>query len=170
MRAFCRAACELKGGEVLTKKEQALLEALEPQAQAQGVELVMLEIVGAKKSPTIRVYIDTDHGVSFDELSSAQAWINDVMDEIDPFPGAYMLEVSSPGIDRPLRTLEHFQRFSGQTAVVKTTSPLDGRSSFTGTLEGVDGNDIIMSCDGTAVRIPYAAVKRANVKGTVDFR
>ena len=62
------------------------------------------EIVGSKKAPTIRVFIGTEEGVSFDELASAQVWINRIMDEIDPFPGAYMLEVSSPGIDRPLRT------------------------------------------------------------------
>ena len=66
---------------MLTKKEQSLLDALEPMAKESGVELVTLEIVGAKKSPTIRVYIDTDHGVGFDELSSAQAWINEIMED-----------------------------------------------------------------------------------------
>ena len=155
---------------MLTRKEQMLLDVLEPQAAANGIELVTLEIVGAKKSPTIRVYIDTEHGVSFDELSSAQAWINDVMDEIDPFPGAYMLEVSSPGIDRPLRTLEHFERFAGETAVVKTVSPIQGRSNFTGTLKGTDGVNVIVECDGEVFEIPHDAIKRANVKGTVDFR
>ena len=95
---------------MLTHKEQSLLDAIEPRAQAEGIEIVTIEIVGAKKAPTIRVYIDTDHGVGFDELSSAQAWMGDLMDEIDPFPGAYTLEVSSPGIDRPLRTIEHFER------------------------------------------------------------
>ena len=155
---------------MLTKKEQALLDALETQAAARGIEIVTLEIVGAKKSPTIRVYIDTENGVSFDELSSAQAWINDIMDEIDPFPGAYMLEVSSPGIDRPLRTLEHFGRFAGETAVVKTTSPIDGRSNFTGVLKGTEGDDVVMSCDEVIFKIPYQAIKRAHVKGTVDFK
>ena len=96
---------------MLTAKEQKLLDALEPTAAASGVEIVTLEIMGSKKAPTIRVFIDTEEGVSFDELASAQVWINRIMDEIDPFPGAYMLEVSSPGIDRPLRTKEHFARF-----------------------------------------------------------
>ena len=124
---------------MLTKKEQALLDALETQAAAQGIEIVTLEIVGAKKSPTIRVYIDTENGVSFDELSSAQAWINDIMDEIDPF-------------------------------VVKTTSPIDGRSNFTGVLKGTEGDDVVMSCDEVIFKIPYQAIKRAHVKGTVDFK
>ena len=165
-----RGRHQLKELYVLTRKEQQLLDALEPLAAANGIELVTLEIVGAKKSPTIRVYIDTEHGVSFDELSSSQAWINEVMDEIDPFPGAYMLEVSSPGIDRPLRTAEHFERFAGETAVVKTTSPIEGRSSFTGTLEGFEDGKVLMDCDGVRCAVPLDMVKRANVKGTVDFK
>ena len=103
---------------MLSGKERQLLDALSPRAEAEGVEIVTVEVVGAKKAPTIRVFIDTPGGVGFDELASAQAWINAIMDELDPFPGAYSLEVSSPGIDRPLRTLEHFARFARQTAVV----------------------------------------------------
>ena len=154
---------------MLSKKEQQLLDALVPRARQEGVEIVTLEVAGAKKAPTIRVYIDTEDGVSFDELSAAQAWINDLMDEIDPFPGAYMLEVSSPGIDRPLRTLEHFARFAGEQAVVKTVSPVDGRSSFTGTLVGTDGDDVLLDVDGATVRVAHANIKRAHVKGTIDF-
>ena len=154
---------------MLSKKEQQLLDALAPRAEQEGVEIVTVEVAGAKKAPTIRVYIDTPDGVSFDELSSAQAWINDLMDEIDPFPGAYMLEVSSPGIDRPLRTLEHFARFAGEQAVVKTVSPVDGRSSFTGTLVRTDGDDVLLDVDGATVRVAHANIKRAHVKGTIDF-
>ena len=139
---------------MLSKKEQQLLDALAPRAEQEGVEIVTVEVAGAKKAPTIRVYIDTPDGVSFDELSSAQAWINDLMDELDPFPGAYTLEVSSPGIDRPLRTPEHFARFVGETAVVKTAAPLDGRSAFTGAIAGVaDGARIVRPRVGRVVRI-----------------
>ena len=155
---------------MLTRKEQQLLEALEPRAAVEGIELVTLEIVGAKKAPTIRVYIDTENGVGFDELSSAQAWMGDLMDEIDPFPGAYTLEVSSPGIDRPLRTREHFGRYAGEQCVVKTTGPIDGRSSFSGTLGGMAGDDVLVEIDGREYAIPYDAVKKANIKGTFEFR
>lgn len=154
---------------MLTGKEQSLLDALMPLAEEQGIEIVTLEIVGAKKSPTIRVYIDTEHGVGFDELSSAQSWINDIMDQIDPFPGAYMLEVSSPGIDRPLRTLEHFRRFRGSTAVIKTVSPVEGRSNFTGVIEEVTDDTITLTCENASYAIPFKTIKKANIKGTVDF-
>ena len=154
---------------MLTGKEQKLLDALEPRAREEGIELVTLEITGAKKAPTIRVYIDTDHGVGFDELAAAQAWINDIMDEIDPFPGAYMLEVSSPGIDRPLRTIEHFARFAGERAVVKTSEPVNGRSNFSGTIVETADETVTLDCDGDVFEIPIARIKRANLKGTVSF-
>ena len=153
---------------MLGKKEQQLLDALEPRASQEGVEIVTVEVVGAKKAPTIRVFIDTPDGVSFDELSSAQAWINDIMDELDPFPGAYTLEVSSPGIDRPLRTLEHFARYAGQTAVVKA-QPQDGRSAWTGVIREAQDGAVTLDVDGDSVRIPLDTVKRAHLKGTVDF-
>lgn len=158
-----------KGGRVLTAKERKLLEALEPRAAQEGVEIVTLEVVGAKKSPTIRVYIDTENGVSFDELSSAQSWINDIMDAIDPFPGAYMLEVSSPGIDRPLRTLDHFARFAGETAQVKTVSAVQGRSMWTGVIVGVESQNVVLDVDGERVELPLEGIKRAHVKGVIDF-
>lgn len=153
---------------MLGKKEQQLLDALAPRAEAEGVEVVTVEVVGAKKAPTIRVFIDTPDGVSFDELSSAQAWINDIMDELDPFPGAYTLEVSSPGIDRPLRTLEHFARFAGETAVVKA-APCEGRSAWTGRIVSAEEGTIVLDVDGELVRIPFDTIKRARLKGTIDF-
>ena len=154
---------------MLSGKERQLLDALSPRAEAEGVEIVTVEIVGAKKAPTIRVFIDTPGGVGFDELASAQAWINAIMDELDPFPGAYSLEVSSPGIDRPLRTLEHFARFAGQTAVVKTSRPLDGRSSFAGAIVSAEGDEVVLDVDGEHVAIPFDGIKRAHLKGAVDF-
>lgn len=153
---------------MLSKKEQQLLDALAPRAEQEGVEIVTVDVVGAKKAPTIRVFIDTPDGVSFDELSSAQVWINDIMDELDPFPGAYTLEVSSPGIDRPLRTPEHFARFTGETAVLKT-QPVDGRSAWTGVIAGADDESVTLEVDGATVRIPLDTIKRAHLKGTIDF-
>jgi len=133
------------------------------------VEIVTVEVVGARKAPTIRVYIDTPTGVSFDQLSSAQAWINQIMDEIDPFPGAYTLEVSSPGIDRPLRTPEHFQRFIGETVQVVCQSPVEKRSRWKGTLQGFADDAVLLEVDGEQVALQLDNIKRANVKGVIDF-
>ena len=132
---------------MLTAKEKSLLSALEPRAASEGVEIVTLEIVGSKKAPTIRVYIDAAGGISFDELARTQAWVGDVMDE-----------------------LEHFARFAGETVTVKTTGPIDGRSSFTGELLGFEDGCVIVAADGAdTFRIPYDNIKKARVKGTIDF-
>lgn len=154
---------------MLTQKEQSLLDALEPLAAQNGVEIVTVDVVGARKSPTIRVYIDTPDGVTFDELTEAQVWINDLMDEIDPFPGAYVLEVSSPGIDRPLRTPAHFMRFVGDTAQIRARSAIDGRANWTGTIVSADEEAVTVSCDGQEWTVPYDVIKRANLKGTIEF-
>lgn len=154
---------------MLTSKEKSLVDALEEKAAEQGIEIVTVEIVGAKKAPTIRVYIDTPEGVSFDALSSSQVWINEIMDEIDPFPGAYTLEVSSPGIDRPLRTPEHFKRVIGETIVVQTLKPVEGRSKWTGTLAGLENEDVLIDVDGVSTKLDLSNIKRAHTKGTVDF-
>ena len=121
---------------MLTTKEASLLAALEPRAIEEGIEIVTIEVVGSRKAPTIRVYIDTEQGIVFDDIAAAQAWINEILDEIDPFPGAYTLEVSSPGIDRPLRTRGHFEAAVGEQVYATCSEPVDGRSRFTGTLLG----------------------------------
>ncbi len=166
---------------MLSKKEQQLLDLLEPYAQTHKVEIITVEIIGAKKAPIIRVYIDAEGGVSFQELSSAQAWIGDMLDEIDPFPGAYTLEVSSPGIDRPLRTLSHFERAIGEEVRVKTLEPLSGRSNFKGTLCALEGTTLLISTEhaeddvdsststNESFRIPIESIKKANVIGKVEF-
>ncbi len=154
---------------MLTHKEQSLLDALVPHAEEKGVELVTVEVIGSKKAPTIRVYIDTAQGVGFDELAEAQVWINDVMERIDPFTGAYTLEVSSPGIDRPLRTPEHFARFAGSTAVVKTSQGIAGRSSFSATIVSADEKNLVLNDDGTLLEIPFELIKKAHLKGIIDF-
>jgi ribosome maturation factor RimP len=154
---------------VLSAKEQQLLDALSPTAEAQGIEIVTVDIVGSKKAPTIRVYIDCEGGVGFDELASAQEWINALMDEIDPFPGAYTLEVSSPGIDRPLRTKQHFQRFAGEKVALVLSAPVNSRAKYTGQLAGVEGDNIVLDVDGTRTEIPFQLIKKAHVIATIDF-
>ena len=157
---------------MLSSKEASLLAALEPRAADEGIEIVTVEVVGSRKAPTIRVYLDTPEGITFEEITTAQAWVNEIMDELDPFPGAYTLEVSSPGIDRPLRTPEHFARFAGDEVYVMTTSPIDGRSRFNARLCGFDegkGCVELSMEDGAKTDVPLGDIKKAHVKGVIDF-
>lgn len=156
---------------MLSAKEKTLLNSLEACSADRNIEIVTVEVIGAKKSPVIRVYIDTlgEGGISFNELTDAQEWIGSLMDEIDPFPGAYTLEVSSPGIDRPLRTPEHFKRFIGDEASIRTVEPVEGSKNFKGTIEDADDNNVCISVEGKHVNLAYENIKRANLIGKIDF-
>jgi len=166
---------------VRNKKEQKLIEALEAAAVTHGLALVDLEITGANKARVIRVYLDKEGGLGIDDLAAANSWIDPVIDEVEPVGGSYCLEVSSPGIDRPLRSSEHFERFKGERAVLKT-EPLGGRSNWTGILAGVEteaesGEEprvetliILLDIEGETHRLPFADIKKAHLIGRVDFK
>ncbi len=153
---------------MLNSTEQRLFDAICSRNPG-GVEIVTVEVTGARKAPTICVYIDTPEGVTFDEITEAQKWINALMDELDPFPGAYTLEVSSPGIDRPLRTPEHFARFVGSRAYVKAKEAIDGRSAWTGIITAADAEQVTLNVDGVTYAVPFDKIKKANLKGEVTF-
>lgn len=154
---------------MLSKKEKQLLELLEAHAKDGDVEIVTVEVIGSSRAPVIRVYIDAEGGISFKELTESQEWIGQLMDEVDPFPGAYTLEVSSPGIDRPLRTPAHFARFVGDDAKIRTKSPIDGQSNFKGRIVSADDGSVTLDVDGNQVSIPFESIRRANLVGKIDF-
>ena len=154
---------------MLSKKEKQLLELIEAKAEGGDVEIVTVEVIGSSRAPVIRVYIDSEGGVSFKELTESQEWIGKLMDEVDPFPGAYTLEVSSPGIDRPLRTAAHFSRFAGEDAKVRTKSPIDGQSNFKGRIVSANDDGVVLDVDGNQVSIPFESIRRANLVGKIDF-
>lgn len=155
---------------MLSKKEQSILDALEPRAMQEGCEIVTVEIVGSKRNPIIRVYLDTPEGITFDQVTEAQPWVDEIMERIDPFPGAYTLEVSTPGIDRPLRTIAHFQNAVGQEVTVIATEQIGGRGKFKGTLLRVEEDGrLSIEIDGQEYSVPFDMIKKAHVNGVVSF-
>jgi ribosome maturation factor RimP len=148
---------------------EKLTELLEPVAAQHGVELVAVEQSGGRNSTIIRVLLDREGGLDIDAICEANSWVSDVIDEVDPIAGPFVLEVSSPGVDRPLRTREHFERFAGEMVNVKTTKHGPERSSFSGVLVGLDADDVIIDVEGEQVRIPFETVHKARLKGVVDF-
>jgi ribosome maturation factor RimP len=141
---------------------------IEPVASQHGLELVAVETVGSSGNPIVRVFLDREGGIGLDVIAKASTWVSETLEAADPIDGKYTLEVSSPGIDRPLRKLEDYERFMGQTAVLKTR-PIEGRSSFTGRIVGVAGETIEIDVDGDPVAIPVNVIKKAHLKGEVDF-
>jgi len=155
---------------VQTDIASTLIELLEPAAAQHGFELVTVEQTGGRKSPVIRVLLDREDGLDIDAICEANRWISDLMDEHDPIPGPYTLEVSSPGIDRPLRTREHFERYAGETVTVKKKPAYGERTAWTGTLIGIEGDDVVIDVSGEQVRVPFQSVQKARLKGVVDFK
>jgi ribosome maturation factor RimP len=171
-----------------TKKEQALLDALESAARDHGFELVDARLGALGATRVVRVYLDRPdaaEALSVDALAEANAWVSPIVESIDPVPGRYALEVSSPGIDRPLRLLAHFARFVGETVQLET-EPLAGRRKWTGELVGLEAADgsawvagvgesededalVLINIEEERQRIPFAKIKKAHVKGRVDF-
>ena len=153
-----------------SKKEYDLIEAIEAVASevAPELDIVDVRIVGASQSPIVRVYIDHPEGVTFDVLTNTQKWISDLLDEVNPFTSAYTLEVSSPGPERPLRKLEHFQAAVGKKAKIKCSEPIDNRKNFTGTIVSASKDIEIALDEGKPgaepkVQIAFELIASANI-------
>jgi ribosome maturation factor RimP len=123
------------------------------------VELIALEQPAAE---TLRLYIDRPGGV---DLALCEAVTGELRDLLE----RYSLEVSSPGIDRPLTKPEHFRRFLGRRVKVRTREPIGGRSNFTGTLAEADDESVMVAAEGAPVRIPLTGIKRSNLIGELEF-
>jgi ribosome maturation factor RimP len=119
-----------------------LEDTLVPEVEAMGFECVKCEVVGASRSPHIRLYIDKPGGVSVNDCSRVSRAVGLLLDEKEPFPGRYLLEVSSPGSNRPLTSVEHFVRFAGSDAKVHARGEGDGKMTYTGTIRSCI-NDVL---------------------------
>ncbi len=119
------------------------------------VELIALEQPAAE---SLRLFIDRPGGV---DLALCEAVTGELRDLLE----RYALEVSSPGVDRPLTKPEHFRRFLGRRVRVRTTDAIEGRRNFTGTIAEADDDTVLVAAEGTPVRIPIDGIKRSNLVG-----
>ncbi len=140
-----------------------LLELLEPEVASLGYELVDLDLrVGG--DGLVRLYIDSEDGITLDDCERVSHQVSGLLDVEDPIPGHYTLEVSSPGINRPLRTPAHYQRFAGERAKVELARPReDGRRRFTGMLGPVEDNEFALELDGETVHLRFDDVATARL-------
>jgi ribosome maturation factor RimP len=130
-----------------------------------GLELVHVEEKGTGKSKTLRVFIDKPEGVSIEDCSVVSREFGDLLDAEDLIHTEYILEVSSPGLERELYSLKDFERFAGSLARVKTKQPLNGQKNFRGKISRVEGEEIFFEdVTNGAVSFPYGAVAKANLE------
>src|SRR5690606_16217370 len=150
--------------QAIAVTNEKLNELLQPLVSDLGLEFVGIEFSPSRGSSLLRVFIDArERPVTIEDCERVSREISSQMDVNDPIEGRYTLEVSSPGIDRPLFTLEHFQRFIGSTAKVNVGLPLDGRHRFQGRIVGVDGDRIVLDQDGSEVAISHVNVVKARL-------
>jgi ribosome maturation factor RimP len=136
---------------------------LEPVVNGTGVELWELEYNARAGGGLLRIYIDRSEGITVEDCARVSHAVSAALDERDPIPGQYTLEVSSPGLDRVLRRHEHFVRFAGEPVRLETIAPIEGRKRFSGKLSKVGEHDITLDVDGRTVTIPLDAVHKARL-------
>jgi ribosome maturation factor RimP len=135
-----------------------------PLVEGEGMELVDIDFrhEGTRHGRVLRLYIDKDGGPNVDDLSRISCQLSDVLDDEGAVEGAYTLEVSSPGVNRPLKKPAHFARFVGKRIRVRTRDLIDGRRSFLGILGHVAEDSVILTQEGKRYQIPFSQIEKSN--------
>ncbi|MBE3597993.1 MAG: ribosome maturation factor RimP [Limnochordaceae bacterium] len=145
--------------------EQLVIEQAEAVAKELGIEVVDVEFQPGPRGRVLRVFIDKPGGVSVEDCRAVSVPLSGALDRLDPIPGPYRLEVSSPGVERPLRKAEDFERFAGREVEVHTYGPVEGRRHFTGRLKGLAGDRVQLEMeDGSMVALPREGISRARLR------
>jgi ribosome maturation factor RimP len=137
---------------------------LEPSIESLGYELVGVEYrSGGQGGGLLRVYIDSEQGITVDDCQKVSYQVSGVLDVNDPIPGHYTLEVSSPGMDRLLFRAEDYRRFAGSLVKLRLAYPVEGRRKFTGRLQGLEDGNILLELDGEQLSLPLEQVDQARL-------
>jgi ribosome maturation factor RimP len=153
----------------MTDKAQEIATLLTPTVQSLGLELLGVEYLPAPGGALLRLYIDVpadaEEGrlVGIEDCEAVSREVSAQMDVADPISTHYTLEVSSPGIERPLFTPAQFARFTGQTAKINLRLPCDGRRRVQGTIKFVNGDEIVMAVDGNECVVAYGNIEKARL-------
>jgi ribosome maturation factor RimP len=142
----------------------------EPAVRDLGLELVDVEHVPGPGGAVLRLYIDRENGVTVTDCAGVSREIGHLLDAEDVMQGRYFLEVSSPGIDRVLRKPEHFERFKGSEARVRTKVPVDGKRKLSGKIVSCSDDTLcIQNETGEVVAVPLDLIDRANLRAELEF-
>jgi len=141
---------------------------LGPGVAAMGYEYVGAELVGGAGQQLLRVYIDSEAGISVDDCAAVSRQISALLDVEDPVPGRYDLEVSSPGLDRPLFSVAHFERFAGARVKIKLHAPVDGRRKIVGTLGAVNDDTLEVWEQGVRQVVHISHIAKARLVPEID--
>ncbi|MDX2089258.1 MAG: ribosome maturation factor RimP [Kofleriaceae bacterium] len=141
---------------------------LAPVVTGLGYELVGIEHLRQGRGSLLRVFIDKAGGITVSDCERVSRQLSGVLEVEDPIRGAYTLEVSSPGTDRPLFTTADFVRFTGEAAQVRFAEPWNGRRQMRGRLAGVEGGELLLDAEDGMQRVPLAVIARAKLADTPE--
>jgi ribosome maturation factor RimP len=136
---------------------------LAPLVEGLGYELWELEYSPGRGNGCLRLYIDAPAGITLDDCERVSRAVSEVLDAEDPIPGQYTLEVSSPGLERPLRTAQHFARFVGEAVSVETVQAIEGRRRFKGALTAAGADTVEVEVDGKRWTLPLGGIRKAHL-------
>ena len=136
---------------------------LRPAVEETGKELVGIEFVGAGKHSVLRIFIDHADGINVDDCAEVSRQVGAILDVEDPISSEYNLEVSSPGLDRPLFDKAHYEAVIGETIEAKLGVPLNGRRKFKGILESIENDTLYVNVDGEAYPLVISNIDKANL-------
>lgn len=142
---------------------QHVQELIESAVTALGCELWGVQLLSQGRHSTLRIYIDKPEGIHVDDCAAVSHQVSGILDVEDPIKSQYTLEVSSPGIDRPLFKLEHYQRYVGEEVSLRLRVPFDGRRKFSGLLMAVETDNIIVRVDDEEYILPFESIDKANI-------
>lgn len=143
--------------------EQRLTDMLRPAVEATGFELWGIEYVNAGKFSVLRLYIDHENGIDVDACAEVSRQASAILDVEDPISNEYSLEVSSPGLERPLFKSEHYQRFVGEQAFVQTRLALNNQRKWTGEIVGVENDVVVLAVEGKEQRLAVNNIQKAHL-------
>ena len=149
----------------MAKIADKVLSILNPSVQDLGYELLGVEYVPSGKLSILRLYIDSEKGIGLDDCEVVSRQVSAIMDVEDPISGQYNLEVSSPGIERPLFSIAHYMRFLGHEVLIKTYRPIEGRRKFTGTIGSISekSNTLELLTEMGSVTLDIDLIEKANL-------
>jgi ribosome maturation factor RimP len=148
---------------MMSQRSRQLGDLIRPAVEALGLELLGVEYVSQGKHSVLRIYIDSDAGVTVEDCQRASHQVSGVLEVEDPIKGQFNLEVSSPGVDRPLFSAEQFGRFIGERCSLRLREALNGQKKFTGVISQVAGETITLTIDDQELNVEMNEIDKANL-------
>jgi ribosome maturation factor RimP len=152
----------------MLRQKPELVSLLQPVIAAMGYELWGVEYLPGGPAALLRIYIDKASGITLDDCARVSDQVEGVLDVHDPIRGRYTLEVSSPGVDRPLFTLEQFGRYLGQPVKLRLSVKQDGRKNLAGVLVGVSGDTVQIRENDQLLNVPAGLIEKASLRAQLD--